>query len=53
MFDAVVASEGEPDVVQLSGGEPTLHPEFLEIVAAAQRRPIRHLMVNTKLPRKQ
>lgn len=29
MLDAVVANEGEPDVVQLSGGEPTIHPEFL------------------------
>ena len=28
MLDAVVANEGEPDVVQLSGGEPTLHPDF-------------------------
>ena len=28
MLDAVVANEGQPDVVQLSGGEPTLHPEF-------------------------
>lgn len=47
MLDAVVANEGEPDVVQISGGEPTLHPEFFEILAAAKRRPIRHLMVNT------
>ncbi len=47
MLDAVVASEGEPDVVQLSGGEPTLHPEFEAIVAAAKARPIRHLMLNT------
>lgn len=47
MLDAVVRNEGEPDVVQLSGGEPTIHPEFLEILAAARRRPIRHLMVNT------
>lgn len=47
MLDAVVASEGEPDVVQLSGGEPTLHPDFFEIVAAAKRRPIKHLMINT------
>jgi hypothetical protein len=47
MLDIVVASEGEPDLVQISGGEPTLHPYFFEILAAAKRRPIRHLMVNT------
>ena len=47
MLDAVVASEGEPDLVQISGGEPTLHPQFFEILAAAKRRPIRHLMINT------
>jgi len=47
MLDAVVANEGEPDVVHISGGEPTLHPDFFEILAAARDRPIRHLMVNT------
>jgi uncharacterized radical SAM superfamily Fe-S cluster-containing enzyme len=47
MLDALVASEGEPDLVQLSGGEPTLHPRFFEILDAVKRRPIRHVMVNT------
>ncbi len=47
MLDAVVANEGEPDVVQISGGEPTLHPEFFTILDAAKARPIRHLMINT------
>jgi uncharacterized radical SAM superfamily Fe-S cluster-containing enzyme len=47
MLDAVVANEGEPDVVQISGGEPTLHPDFFAILDAARARPIRHLMVNT------
>ncbi len=47
MLDAVVKNEGEPDVVQLSGGEPTLHPDFFAILDAAKARPIRHLMVNT------
>ena len=47
MLDVVVASEGEPDVVQISGGEPTLHPEFFAILDAARARPIRHLMLNT------
>jgi len=47
MLDAIVANEGEPDVVQISGGEPTLHPDFFAILDAAKRRPIRHLMINT------
>lgn len=47
MLDTVVANEGEPDVVQLSGGEPTLHPQFFEILDEARKRPIRHLMINT------
>ncbi len=47
MLDAVVANEGEPDVVQISGGEPTIHPQFWDILDAAKRRPIRHLMLNT------
>ncbi|HEY0565066.1 MAG TPA: radical SAM protein [Terriglobales bacterium] len=47
MLDAIVGNEREPDVVQISGGEPTLHPQFFEVLDAAKRRPIRHLMVNT------
>jgi len=47
MLDIVVASEGEPDVVQLSGGEPTLHPDFFAVMDMAKARPIRHLMINT------
>lgn len=47
MLDAVIRAEGEVDVVQLSGGEPTLHPQFFEILAEARARPIRHLMLNT------
>lgn len=33
--------------MQISGGEPTIHPQFLEILDAAKQRPIKHLMVNT------
>jgi uncharacterized radical SAM superfamily Fe-S cluster-containing enzyme len=47
MLDAIVRSEGEPDVVQISGGEPTIHPDFFKILDMAKARPIKHLMVNT------
>ncbi len=47
MLDAVVRNEGEPDVVQISGGEPTIHPDFFAILDAARARPIKHLMINT------
>jgi hypothetical protein len=47
MLDAVVRNEGRPDVVQVSGGEPTLHPDFFAVLDLAKQRPIRHLMVNT------
>jgi 7,8-dihydro-6-hydroxymethylpterin dimethyltransferase len=47
MFDIIVRNEGEPDVVQISGGEPTVHPDFFAILDIAKSKPIRHLMVNT------
>src|SRR5215212_6904318 len=47
ILDCIVRNEAEPDVVQISGGEPTIHPQFWEILDAAKRRPIKHLMVNT------
>ena len=47
MLDAIVRNELEPDVVQISGGEPTLHPDFFRVLDMCKERPIRHLMVNT------
>ncbi|MDN5215812.1 radical SAM protein [Fulvivirgaceae bacterium BMA12] len=47
MLDTIVENEREPDVVQISGGEPTLHPQFFEILDYAKSLPIKHLMVNT------
>ncbi|MEL6556738.1 MAG: radical SAM protein [Bacteroidota bacterium] len=47
MLDTIVANEKEPDVIQISGGEPTIHPQFFEILDYAKTLPIRHLMVNT------
>jgi hypothetical protein len=47
MLDCIQRNEAEPDVVQISGGEPTIHPEFFAILDEARRRPIKHLMLNT------
>ncbi len=47
MMDTLVASEGEPDLLQLSGGEPTIHPDIVRILDMARERPIRHVMINT------
>src|SRR3954470_10884934 len=47
MLDCVVRNEAEPDVVQISGGEPTIHPRFFDVLDLAKARRIKHLMVNT------
>jgi uncharacterized radical SAM superfamily Fe-S cluster-containing enzyme len=47
MLEAFVAAEGEPEVIQLSGGEPTIHPQILDFVAMARERGVRIVMVNT------
>jgi uncharacterized radical SAM superfamily Fe-S cluster-containing enzyme len=47
ILDRFVETEGRPEVVQISGGEPTIHPQILDILAAAKARNIRHVMLNT------
>jgi 7,8-dihydro-6-hydroxymethylpterin dimethyltransferase len=47
MLDAFVRAEGEPESVQLSGGEPSIHPQILEMLAAAKQRGIKLVMLNT------
>jgi len=47
ILDHLVATEGSPEVVQFSGGEPTIHPQIIPMLAAATRRNIRHVMLNT------
>ena len=47
MLDDFVRTEGTPEVVQFSGGEPTIHPQIIEFVRAARRRGIPFVMINT------
>ncbi len=44
----LIAERGKIDILMLSGGEPTIHPEFPEILAIAVNNPnIGHVMLNT------
>jgi uncharacterized radical SAM superfamily Fe-S cluster-containing enzyme len=47
MLDDFVRTEGTPEVVQFSGGEPTIHPQIIDFVKAAKARGIRFVMINT------
>lgn len=47
MLDTFIACEGSPEVLQFSGGEPTLHPQILEFIALAQQKGIHYVMLNT------
>jgi hypothetical protein len=46
-IDALVVAEGRPEVLQLSGGEPTIHPDFLDVFRYACNQPIDIVMINT------
>jgi uncharacterized radical SAM superfamily Fe-S cluster-containing enzyme len=46
-IDRLVAVEGRAEVLQLSGGEPTIHPDFLRVLDYAVAQPIDIVMVNT------
>jgi uncharacterized radical SAM superfamily Fe-S cluster-containing enzyme len=47
MLNRFVETEGDPEVVQFSGGEPTLHPQILDFIELAKIKGIRHVMLNT------
>jgi uncharacterized radical SAM superfamily Fe-S cluster-containing enzyme len=47
MLDAFVEYEGNPEVVQFSGGEPSIHPRILDMIRAARTRDIKIVMLNS------
>jgi hypothetical protein len=47
ILDDFVRTEGKPEVVQFSGGEPTIHPQIIDFVKAAKSRDISFVMINT------
>ncbi len=46
-LDAFVRAEGEPEVLMLSGGEPTIHPDILDFIALAKGRGVKLVTLNT------
>jgi 7,8-dihydro-6-hydroxymethylpterin dimethyltransferase len=47
MLDRFVAAEGSPEVLQFSGGEPTIHPQIVDFIELAGAKGIRVVMLNT------
>ncbi len=48
MLDFFLETEnGVADILQISGGEPTIHPDILEIVKLAQSKGIKYVLLNT------
>ena len=47
MLDCLIELEGDPEVVQFSGGEPTIHPDIVPMVQLAKDKGIACVMINT------
>jgi len=48
MMDFYMSAEGgRAEVLQISGGEPTLHPQCIEIIAMARAKGFKYVMLNT------
>ncbi len=47
ILDHYIRAEGNPQVVQFSGGEPSIHPQIIPMMKAAQARGIPNVMLNT------
>ena len=48
MMDFYLSSEnGSADIMQISGGEPTLHKDVIKIIAMAKNKGFKYVMLNT------
>jgi tetraether lipid synthase len=48
MMDCYQQSEhGQAEILQISGGEPTLHPQIIEIINMAKAKKFKYIMLNT------
>jgi uncharacterized radical SAM superfamily Fe-S cluster-containing enzyme len=47
MIERFIELEGNPEVIQFSGGEPTIHPDILPMLRMAKEKGIHMVMLNT------
>lgn len=47
MHDTLLKVESTPDLIQVTGGEPSIHPQIIDILKYLKSGPVRHLMMNT------
>ena len=48
MLDFFLDSEfGNAEILQISGGEPTTHPQIIDIIRLARQKKIKYIMLNT------
>lgn len=48
MLDFFIESEnGQGEILQISGGEPTVHPNIIEIIEMARHKQFKYIMLNT------
>jgi uncharacterized radical SAM superfamily Fe-S cluster-containing enzyme len=47
IIDGLIEKEGTLDTINLSGGEPTIHPQFLELLDLAKRPEIARVSIST------
>ncbi len=47
IIDHILKQAGEVDLINLTGGEPTLHPDIFNLIKACQKKGIKRITMNT------